>query len=155
MNFDIAFEKLIGHEGGYVNDPKDRGGETNFGISKKAYPGEDILNMTLERAKLLYRRDYWGPAGCDLVPDSVKFHVFDMAVNSGVVAAIKNIQRTVGVPVDGVFGPQTLQAISYMPPLKFNNWFNAERLIGMTEMSSWPAHGKGWVRRVAKNLKEE
>ena len=57
-SFDHAFERLIGHEGGYVNDPKDRGGETKYGISKRSYPGEDIAGMTLGRAKEIYLRDY-------------------------------------------------------------------------------------------------
>lgn len=72
MNFDTAFEKLIGHEGEFQNDPRDRGNwttgvagqgsnnGTKFGISAMAYPGEDIRNMTIERAKDLYKRDYWG-----------------------------------------------------------------------------------------------
>ena len=59
MNFDVAFEKLIGHEGGYVNDARDPGGETKYGISKRAYPDEDIAGLTLERAKQIYRRDCW------------------------------------------------------------------------------------------------
>ena len=86
MNFDAAFLKLLGHEGGYVNHKADPGGETNFGISKRSYPGEDIKGMTVERAKFIYHRDYWGPAGCDAVPDGLRFDLFDMAVNSGVIS---------------------------------------------------------------------
>lgn len=152
MNFDEAFEKLIGHEGGYVNDPRDRGGETKFGISKRAYPLEDIANLTLDRAKLLYRRDYWGPAGCDAVPDGAKFDLFDTAVNSGVNAAIRILQKTVGETADGVLGPRTLQAVQSMPAERLSRWFNARRLLAMTDMPTWPAHGKGWARRVAANL---
>ena len=80
MNFDQAFETLIGHEGGYVNDPRDPGGETKYGITKRQYPGEDIPNMTLVRAKDIYQRDYWWKAGCDLVPDEVKFDLFDICL---------------------------------------------------------------------------
>jgi lysozyme family protein len=79
MTFDEAFELLIGHEGGYVNNPNDPGGETKYGISRRQYPGEDIANMTLERAKTIAKRDFWGPAGCDVVPDAVKFDLFDTA----------------------------------------------------------------------------
>ena len=124
MTFDQAFERLIGHEGGYVNHPADPGGETNFGISKRTYPGEDIRGMTLQRAKTLYRRDFWGPAGCDALPPGVQFNVFDMAVNSGVRNAIKTLQRAVGEIEDGVLGPRTLQAAQSMPaavePVKVN-----------------------------------
>ncbi|OXE36892.1 MAG: hypothetical protein CGW95_04725, partial [Phenylobacterium zucineum] len=56
MTFDQAFEVLIGHEGGYTNNPQDPGGETKFGISKRAYPDQDIANLTLDAAKAIYKR---------------------------------------------------------------------------------------------------
>jgi len=152
MNFDDAFEKLIGHEGGYVNNPADPGGETNYGISKRAYPAEDILGMTLARAKRLYARDYWGAAGCDAVPDGVKFDLFDTAVNSGVKTAVKLLQRAVGEVDDGVIGPRTLTAINSMPAPRLVARFNGTRLAYMTDLPTWPAFGKGWSRRIASNL---
>ena len=154
MNFDQAFETLIGHEGGYVNDPRDPGGETKYGISKRAYPGEDIAGMTLERARELYRRDYWGPAGCDAVPDVVKFDLFDMAVNSGVKTAIRTLQRAVGTEPDGVLGPVTLQAIQSMHAARLVARFNGHRLQFMSSLPTWPAFGRGWANRIAKNLME-
>lgn len=154
MNFDQAFERLIGHEGGYVNHPDDPGGETNFGISKRSYPGEDIKGLTLARAKEIYKRDFWGPAGCDALPESAKFQVFDAAVNSGVYRAIKLIQRTVGENQDGVLGPVTLQAIQSMPPDRFAAHFAAHRLAYMTSMPNWASFSKGWTRRVVANLLE-
>lgn len=154
MNFDLAFEKLIGHEKGHVNHPSDPGGETNFGISKRAYPGEDIAGMTLERAKVIYLRDYWGRAGCDAVPDGIKFDLFDMAVNSGVKTAIRTLQRTVGVDDDGILGPVTLQAVASMPALRVVARFNGHRLQFMSSLSTWQAFGRGWANRIAKNLIE-
>lgn len=154
MTFDEAFVRLIGHEGGYVNDARDPGGETKYGISQRAYPGEDIRNMTLERAKDIYRRDYWWAAGCDAVPDAVKFDLFDMAVNSGVKTAIKNLQRAVGVEPDGVIGNVTMQAIGAMNPVRFVARFNGHRLQFMSSLSTWPAFGRGWCRRIAANLME-
>ena len=154
MTFDEAFERLIGHEGGYVNHPSDPGGETNFGISKRSYPLEDIPNMTLARAKNLYLRDYWSPAGCDAVPSSVRFDLFDMAVNSGVTPAIRCVQRAVGVEDDGVIGPKTLQAMQSMPTSKFIARFNGHRLQYMAGLSNWPAFSRGWSNRIAKNLME-
>ena len=65
MDFDSAFTKLLGHEGGYVCHKDDPGGETCWGISKRSYPHEDIKNLTQERAKQIYKRDFWGPAGCE------------------------------------------------------------------------------------------
>jgi lysozyme family protein len=152
MNFDAAFERLLGHEGCYVNDPNDRGGETKFGISKRSYPGEDIAGMTLERAKQIYWHDYWGPAGCDAVPDGVRFDLFDMAVNSGVGAAVRALQRAVGEPVDGILGPRTLQAVQSMPAPRVVARFNGARLLVLADAVTWPAHGRGWARRVASNL---
>lgn len=152
MTFDEAFVKLIGHEGGYSLDPRDRGGETKFGISKRAYPLEDIKALTLDRAKLIYRRDYWGPAGCDAVPPAVKFDLFDTAVNSGVGRAIRLLQRAVAETEDGVLGPRTLQAVQSMPADRLRARYNAHRLLFMADAPTWPAHGRGWARRVAANL---
>jgi len=154
MNFDKAFEKLIGHEGGYVDHPADPGGETKFGVTKRTYPGEDIANLTLERAKAIYARDFWGPAGCDAVADGAKFDVFDMAVNSGVKAAIKTLQRTVGETPDGVLGPKTLQAVQSMPGTRLCARFNARRLEFMTDLPTWATFGRGWAKRIANNLME-
>lgn len=154
MTFDDAFKRLIGHEGGYVNHPSDPGGETNFGISRRAYPGEDIQGMTLERAKVIYQRDYWWKAGCDVVPDAVKFDLFDMAVNSGVNPAIRTLQKTVGVDNDGIIGPKTMQAIGSMNPVRFVARFNGHRLQLLSTLANWPAFGRGWANRIAKNLME-
>lgn len=154
MTYDEAFQRLIGHEGGYVNDPRDRGGETKYGISRRSYPGEDIAGMTLERAKDIYRRDFWGPAGCDAVPPAVKFDLFDMAVNSGVKAAARTLQRAVGAVDDGAIGPQTLMAVQSMPAAQLVAKFNGWRLEFMANLPTWPAFGRGWARRIAANLKE-
>lgn len=154
MNFDQAFEKLIGHEGGYVDDRRDRGGETNYGISRRSYPGEDIQGMTLTRAKTIYARDYWGPAGCDALPDGAKLQVFDMAVNSGVKTAIRTVQRAVGETADGILGQRTLMAIQSMPASRFIARFNGARLAYMAALTDWPAFGRGWSNRIAMNLME-
>lgn len=152
MDFDTCFERLIGHEGGYVNNPRDPGGETKFGISRRAYPGEDIAGLSLDRAKQIYRRDYWGPAGCDAVPDGARFDVFDMAVNAGVKTAIRTLQRAVGETDDGILGPRTLQALQSMPAARLVARFNGLRLLALTDLPNWPAFGKGWARRIADNL---
>lgn len=154
MNFDTAFEKLIGHEGGYVKNPADPGGETKFGISKRSYPMEDIPNLTLERAKFLYKRDFWGPAGCDALPDPLRFPVFDFAVNSGVKTAVKKLQELVEEFPDGIIGPMTLAAIHSYDLKKLAIELHLERLEFMTELPNWPAFGKGWTKRQIKNIRE-
>lgn len=154
MNFDQAFERLIGHEGGYVNNPADPGGETKYGISRRAYPMEDIRNMTLERAKALYLRDYWGPVGCESAPDGIKFDLFDCAVNSGPTTAIRLLQGAAGVTQDGVVGPMTLKAINAMPAAQIVARFNGWRLAFMANTPQWETFSRGWARRIAANLKE-
>lgn len=152
MNFDQAFEALIGHEGGHVNNPADPGGETQFGICKRSYPNEDIAGMTLDRAKALYMRDYWTPAACESLPDGVRMDVFDMAVNSGVGAALRTVQKAVGAAADGVLGPVTRQAVQDMQPAQFVARFNAQRLLLMTSLPTWSTFGRGWAVRVAEQL---
>ena len=75
-------------EGGYVNDPVDPGGETKYGISKRAYPKVDIKNLTLDKAYEIYYRDYWLPCGCDNYDAGLACSVFDAAVNCGVKRAL-------------------------------------------------------------------
>ena len=90
-DFNKALKFVLKWEGGYSNDPRDPGGETNFGISKRSYPNEDIKNMTLDRAKEIYYQNYWLKAGCDDLPYPFNIVVFDTAVNMGRSRAIKFI----------------------------------------------------------------
>ena len=152
MRFDDAFEALMGHEGGYVNDPRDLGGETRFGISKRAYPSLDIKALSLADAKAIYRRDYWLPSGCEAVPEALRFDLFDMAVQSGVRASVLALQKAAKVAEDGVLGPKSLTAIAASDPAALIARFNGARLTMMTELATWSSFGKGWARRVASNL---
>ena len=152
--FDDAFEKLIGHEGAYVSDPRDPGGETKFGVSKRSYPDVDIKNLTLEAAKQLYKRDFWDRAHCDSLHPVIAFQVFDAAVNSGIGQSIRFLQRAIGVADDGVMGPLTMAAIQRRETAELIARFNAERLEFMTKLSTWDHFSKGWCRRIASNLKE-
>ena len=151
MNFDKAFEIIIGHEGGYVNDPRDPGGETKYGISKRAYPNEDIKNLTLDRAKFLYKRDYWDVVEAESIPGAARLMVFDCAVNTGVGMAKKLLQRAVGTKDDGIIGPKTRAAISNTPDLAMK--FAGFWLQYYTDLPGWPTYGKGWTRRVANDLR--
>ncbi len=150
MTFDEAFTALLGHEGGYVNHPDDPGGETNWGISKRSYPAVDIKNLTRDQAKAIYLRDFWEPAGCDKLPDSIRFDVFDTAVNSGLGRAALCLQRAVRVKEDGRLGSVTLMAVAVATDLRAK--FNGARLQFMADLPTWGVFGKGWARRVASNL---
>lgn len=130
MTFDRAFEFVIGHEGGYVNDPQDPGGETKFGISKRAYPDLDIKALTLEQAKSIYFRDYWVAAGCGAVADeSMAILMFDCAVNQGVSRA-KQIAARAKTPVE----------------------FQAERALHYASLPTFARFGRGWMRRLFDGL---
>lgn len=115
--FDKAFEYVLGHEGGYVNDPLDPGGKTKFGISSRTYPDLDIANLSVCQAKEIYKEDWWVLYGYDRINDfAVATKVFDLAVNIGPSPAHKILQRALHatgqrhVTVDGLIGPQTLAA---------------------------------------------
>jgi lysozyme family protein len=152
--FDDAFSRLIGHEGGLSDHAADPGGLTNWGISQRSYPGEDIRGMSMNRAREIYLRDFWGPAGCDMVPAGVAFDLFDLAVNSSVSAAIKLLQRATGETQDGILGPLTLQAAQSMPAARLRARLNGHRLAMMADLPTWPSFGRGWARRIASNLVE-
>lgn len=152
MNFDTSFGELINSEGGYTPGKGDPGGETKYGISKRSYPNEDIPNLTLERAKAIYRRDFWEQAGGEVLPERIRFDLFDMAVNSGPRQAIKTLQRALGENEDGLIGVRTLMAANAMNPDRLLARFNACRLIFMSDLSTWPAFGRGWAKRIAHNI---
>lgn len=89
MNDDVILDFIIKREGGYINHPSDPGGETKYGISKRAYPTEDIKNMTVERAKFIYKRDYMDKASTPDMSFGQKAFVTDTAINMGVGVAKK------------------------------------------------------------------
>lgn len=155
MNVAQAMKRLLGNEGGYVDHPQDPGGATNFGVTEKVarahgYQG-DMRNLPMGIAVEIYETDYWRPIKADQLPDSLKFHVFDAAVNSGTTQAIKWLQKAAGLTEDGVIGPRTLSAASMVTPAKYS----AIRLRFMTNLSTWPTFGKGWARRIADNLESD
>lgn len=153
MNFDVAFDRLIDHEGGYVNDPNDPGGETKWGISKRSYPDLDIKALTREDARQIYRRDFWERIRGDRLHDGVAFQLFDFAVNSGIETAVRKLQRALGVADDGHWGPKSQAAADAMTESDTIMRLNAERLDFMTRLSNWKHHGAGWARRIAGNLR--
>lgn len=87
LKFVGAWEWGNRKDGGYTNDPQDPGGETKWGISKRAHPKLDIKNLTFEEACNIYQKEYWDACGCDSIPMPLCTVVFDSAVNCGVSAA--------------------------------------------------------------------
>ncbi|NOQ51729.1 MAG: secretion activating protein, partial [Desulfuromonadaceae bacterium] len=119
-NFDPAFIQTSVHEGGYVNDPHDRGGETKYGISKKAYPDIDIAALTFLDAQEIYRRDYWQPLHLDDISDqALAEQIFDTAINCGQRTAGRLLQDAdnlishgADLKTDGIIGPLTTHYIN-------------------------------------------
>jgi lysozyme family protein len=115
--FEEIIERVLEHEGGYVNDPKDPGGETNFGIAKRSHPDVDIKNLTKEQATEIYKKEYWDKNRVGELPTHLKYIYFDMCVNMGRKRAGRIVQRAANnkghnLVVDGVLGPVTLGKIS-------------------------------------------
>lgn len=155
--FNMAIGKILDHEGGYVNDPKDRGGETKYGISKKSYPHLDIETLTEEQAKEIYKRDYWdrydyGRFFYQLVAEKV----FDYTVNMGGRQSHKLLQRAVlanGTPIkiDGLLGPKTFMEVNRLTSGELLPAYRSEaagfyRFI-VAQNPSLKRFLKGWLNR--------
>lgn len=153
MNFNEAIERVLGHEGGYVNNPADPGGETQWGISKRSYPNVDIKALTRPQAIEIYRRDFWNAVNADDMPDGVAYQTLDFAVNSGVGTAIRYLQRALGVADDGHFGPVSIAAAKAISESDQIMRLSAERLDFMRKLRTWPDFGNGWAGRIAANLR--
>lgn len=122
-DFNTIVERVLKNEGGLVDDPRDPGGLTNWGISLASYPqlGEDgIRALTKDQAKTIYRADFWDPLLLDHVADQeLAYQIMDMGVNAGVGMVTTMVQATINVlgmgpdvAVDGRMGPETLAAVN-------------------------------------------
>ena len=165
ITFDEAFRRLIGHEGGYSNDKRDPGNwtggvvgkgalnGTKFGIAANTYPNLDIKNLTLAQAKEIYKKDWWDKLGGHGLHSAITFQLWDFSINAGKKRAIIELQQVAGVTADGVIGPKTIEAVNALDLNDVLLSLTAERLKFYTSLKTWPTWGKGWVNRVADNLK--
>ena len=166
-NFDLYFETLIAHEGGYVNHPSDPGGETNLGITDKLDGKIDglidvdgdkkgdvsVKNLRKDQAKFIYKRLFWNPLKADEIKSqSVAEILFDFAVNSGVGTAIRAIQKILNLAQDGVLGPKTLAEINKKEASQlfneiklFRRQFYAKIIINNPKLKVFE---KGWNNRI-------
>ena len=152
--FDEIIEGVLKHEGGYVNDPTDLGGETNYGITKRFYPDVDIKNLTKEGAKEIYKKDYWDKNKVDDLPDDLKHIYFDMCVNQVRGTAVRVLQRAINgkggkIAVDGGFGPGTKGALAkYKPSVERVRCYRLKHYYDLVNKK--PEQEKflfGWYRR--------
>lgn len=146
--FEDAIPTVIENEGGYVNNPADPGGETRYGISKRAYPNVDITNLTLDEAEAIYRRDFWLFGGINT--QAVATKVFDMYVLAK-HNAIKTLQHLIGVDSDGFYGPATEKMVNLSDPAQLlSNYRIAMVQYYVDVVENNPAEGvflKGWLKR--------
>lgn len=128
--FEIAVEEVLGLEGGYVNNPADPGGETNWGISKKAFPNVDIKNLSRNAAKDLYKAHYWDPIASYHLQGKFATIAFSCAVNQGVDKCKRLLEASKG-QID---------------------WFQAERALAYIALPTFQGFGRGWLRRLFKEM---
>lgn len=163
--FRISLAETLEHEGGFVNHPLDPGGMTNLGVTRKtwaAYTGRKVSQvtegemraLTVDKVMPLYHQGYWQAVRADELPGGVDFAVFDIAVNSGPVRAIKMLQKAINmhgrmrVFVDGRIGPKTLQAARMVNVFDLIETLSQTRLNFYFDLSTFKTFGRGWSRRL-------
>lgn len=152
--FDKLIERVLDSEGGYTAGlPGDPGGETNFGISKRSYPNEDIKVLTRAQAIEIYRRDFWVPVQGDYLPPMVAELALDFAINAGVQTSIAKLQLALGVADDGHWGPVTQAAALKANPLGLVLRLVAEQLDFRRKLKNFTQFASGWDARMANNLR--
>jgi lysozyme family protein len=154
--FEQAVEIVLQHEGGFVHHPQDPGGATKFGITRetlsrargRSVSAEDVRELTRAEALAIYRWLYWDAVRADDLPPGLDLAVFDLAVNSGPVRAVRMLQTVLGVAADGIVGPVTLNAVWQSDPAETIRRLTRARLGFLGRLATWPVFGRGWRRRV-------
>jgi len=165
-NFSASLKHILDAEGGFQDDPRDRGntlsdgreGCTNLGVTQstwEAFVGhpvsrDDMRKLTEERVARLYRKKYWDVVHGDDLPSGLDYLVFDFAINAGPGRAIKLLQGALGVTVDGSIGRKTLSAIINMPQKELISEFTEAKNAYYKSCNTFPIYGKGWLNRSAK-----
>ena len=159
-NFKKCLEMLLHHEGGYVNHPKDPGGETNHGVTRSVWerwvgrPLEvgDMKKLTHEDVAPLYKNKYWDRVKADDLPSGLDWAVFDFCVNSGVSRSAKTLQGVIDAKQDGGIGPKTLALLSKHDTKDVLNKMYERRQGFYEGLKTFDTFGKGWTRRNKETL---
>jgi len=148
-------------EGGYVNHPRDPGGATNRGITQRTYdawrrmhgrPPRNVRGITKEEAEKIIEFQYLNVVRCDALPSGLDYAMADYAVNSGPAHAARELQRVLGVAVDGVIGAHTLAAVQAQNTQEIIIKLCQRRMKFLRSLRHWKTFGKGWERRVMGDL---
>tara|TARA_R110002153_G_scaffold95673_1_gene229502 strand:- start:77 stop:589 length:513 start_codon:yes stop_codon:yes gene_type:complete len=161
-NYNKCLELILHHEGGYVNHPKDPGGETNLGVTKRVYEEwggtKEMVDLTVEDVAPIYEKNYWGRVKGDDLPSGLDLCVFDFAVNAGPGRAAKYLQSMIGTTVDGGIGPNTLRAVgNYVEEVGLQTAienYQANRQRYYEKLNTFETFGRGWTRRVEETTAE-
>ena len=166
-NFDECLKLILHHEGGYVNHPKDPGGETNMGVTKRVYEKwcmdndlnqKEMKDLEFEDVAPIYKNNYWDRVKADQIPEGLNLCVFDWAVNSGTGRAAKKLQSMIGTTVDGGIGPNTLMAVHTFVENEGLEYaietYQANRQSYYEKLKTFETFGRGWTRRVEETTKE-
>ena len=157
-NFDECLKMLLHHEGGYVNHPKDPGGETNLGVTKRVYEKwggtKDMKDLTVEDVAPIYKKNYWDKCKCNDLASGLDWAVFDWAVNSGPGRSAKAVQKICGASQDGAIGPKTLALVNGQDTQYMVEEFGKIRQNFYESLSTFNTFGKGWTRRNTETTKK-
>lgn len=164
-NFDACLTLVLGAEGGFANDARDKGGATNYGITigtltewrrsrspDAAVTIDDVRALTLDEAKEIYRSRYWNVMRCEDLPTGVDLLVFDFGVNAGTGRSARVLQQILGVEQDGSIGPVTLNGLNTCPKDKIIRDFSARRLDFYRSLGDFQVFGAGWTNRTNSML---
>lgn len=154
--FEVCLQRVLKHEGGYVNHPRDPGGETNFGITRATatahgYTGE-MRSIPMDTVHSIYRHGFWNAVRADELPWGLDYIVFDAAVNHGPRTAVMQLQNAVRATVDGVIGPRTVAAAQGVDPHAAIREVAARRAHLYGRLPTFSDFGLGWSRRLADVL---
>lgn len=150
--------ETLNWEGGYSDDPYDPGGKTMHGIIQSEYdryrrskglPTRWVKLIEKQEELEIYKAGYWDKVNADDLPVGVDLVMFDYAVNSGPGRAIMTAQAALGLPVDGVLGPKTMQALQSGNPTETIHKIMDARLAFLQRLNTWWRFGVGWSRRCA------
>lgn len=154
QSFQLAFQWILSAEGGYANHAADRGGETLYGLSRRAYPNLDFNTLALDKVQRIYHRDYWRVCRCDQLPNVLAIAVFDAAVNHGPRMAVEMLQRAIKAKPDGIIGPNTLTAVHRNNPNDLLTIYLARRGRKYARIvvndASQATFLLGWMHRLTK-----
>jgi len=145
--FSESMAKLWAHEGGYVNHPQDKGGETKYGISKAVFKDIDIAALTPVKAQDIYRREYWDRNRCGELPAGLANAYFDACVNHGRARATKLLQQSIGATADGKLGPETIRKAHEVDQRASLEAFRQNRQDFYQSLPTWGTFGRGWTCR--------